>query len=127
MLRRSSAWFLIVLLLLQSLDQGMLVVNYQLQKVRITREYCVNKERPQLHCNGRCYLARQLRRADAAEKKAPAGPLVKMKYEVVPAAAMALPRPSRWPLPARSFPARLVRPCPTGAGTGVFRPPLPAV
>ena len=123
---RLLAFFLVALVLLQTLGQEVLVVDYQLHKARITELYCVNKARPQLHCNGKCHLAQQLRKADAAEKKAPAGPVAKMKYEVLPSAAFAfvLPTPLRWPLPARRYPTRPTAQCAAGSGTGVFRPPL---
>ena len=123
---RLLAFFLVALVLLQTLGQEVLVVDYQLHKSRITELYCMNKARPQLHCNGKCHLAQQLRKADAAEKKAPAGPTAKLKYEVLPPAAFALapPAPQRWPLPAPRYPTR---PAPRYAavpGAGVFRPPL---
>jgi hypothetical protein len=33
---------------------------YKNQK-RIAEEYCVNKSNPQMHCNGKCYLAKELK------------------------------------------------------------------
>ena len=75
---RFSALFLVVLVLLQTLGREVLVMNYQLNKARITELYCVNKARPQLHCNGKCHLAKQLRKADNDNKKAPAGSITKM-------------------------------------------------
>ena len=123
---RLLAYFLTALVLLQTLGQEVLVVDYQLHKARITALYCVNKARPQLHCNGKCHLAQKLRQADAAEKKAPAGPVAKMKYEVLPTAAFALapPAPRRWPLPARPYPTRPAPACTAVPATDVFRPPI---
>ena len=40
-------------------------VHYELNKADITARYCENKNRPELHCNGQCYLAKQLKKADA--------------------------------------------------------------
>ena len=78
-MHRFLAFFLVALMLLQILGQEVLVVDYQLNKARITELYCVNKARPQLHCNGKCHLAQQLRKADGADKKAPAGAVAKVK------------------------------------------------
>ncbi|GAA3966268.1 hypothetical protein GCM10022407_10720 [Hymenobacter antarcticus] len=113
-------------MLLQTLGPEVLVVNYQLNKVRITARYCVNKARPQRHCNGKCHLASQLRQTDNDDKKAPAGPVAKMKYEVLPLAALAFARPAahRWRLPARRYPALHPARCAAGRGPAVFRPPL---
>jgi hypothetical protein len=111
-------------MLLQTLGREVLVLDYALNKERITELYCVNKARPQLMCNGKCHLAKQLRKADDGDKKAPAGVVGKVKYEVLPTAALALRLPQRWPLPARCYPALRVPACPPALGTGVFHPPL---
>jgi hypothetical protein len=101
---RVLAYFLTLLILLQTFSQELLVVDYQVNKARITRLYCVNKARPKLHCDGKCYLAQQLRKAENAEKKAPVG-MAKVKYEVLPMQAVCLPMPARhWPPVARRFP-----------------------
>jgi hypothetical protein len=111
-------------MLLQTLGREVLVLDYELNKARITELYCVNKERPQLMCNGKCHLAKQLRKADGADKKAPAGVAGKVKYEVLPTVALVLRLPQRWPLPARCYPAMRVALCPLAPGGDVFRPPL---
>ncbi|HEX8350787.1 MAG TPA: hypothetical protein VF598_12565 [Hymenobacter sp.] len=79
---RVFAWVLSILMLLQTFSRELLVVDYQVHKERITELFCVNKARPQLQCNGKCHLAKQLRKASEAEKKAPAG-VTKVKYEVL--------------------------------------------
>jgi hypothetical protein len=33
---------------------------YENQKI-IADKYCINKSKPQLHCNGKCYLTKQLK------------------------------------------------------------------
>ncbi|MBO2010833.1 hypothetical protein [Hymenobacter negativus] len=124
---RFLAYFLTALLLLQTLGQEVLVVDYQLHKAQITARYCVNKARPQLHCNGKCHLVQQLRKADGGDKKAPALALAKVKYDVLPTPALVLAAPQRWPLPTPRFASRLVASCPAGNGPSVFRPPLLSV
>lgn len=110
-------------MLLQTLGQELLVVNYQLNKARITEQYCVNKARPQLHCNGKCHLAQQLRKTEGGNKKAPEL-LAKVKYEVLPTAAFALALPGCWPLAARPYPRRPRSHCAAVPDRGVFHPPL---
>jgi hypothetical protein len=121
---RLLAWFFTLLLLLQSFSQEVLVMNYQVNKTRITRRFCVNKARPRLHCNGKCYLARQLRKAAEHDSKAPAAGHGKIKLEVLPATFVRLvaprwrrcrPVPVRWPRWAASpyafeWAARQLRP-----------------
>ncbi|WP_210518852.1 hypothetical protein [Hymenobacter terricola] len=124
-MNRFLAFFLIALMLLQTLGQEVLVVDYQLNKARITELYCVNKARPMLHCNGKCHLAQQLRKAEGGDKKAPTEALAKVKYEVLPTAAFALSPPPRWRQPTRRYPTLLPAHCAAGPGADVFRPPLP--
>ena len=124
-MHRLLAFFLVTLLLLQTLGQELLVVDYQLNKARITELYCVNKARPLLHCNGKCHLAQQLRKAEGGDKKAPEM-LARVKYEVLPTAAFVLALPGRWPLPTRRYARRPLAHCAPVPGRGVFRPPLPS-
>lgn len=35
-------------------------VNYYLNKEQITEEKCVNKDKPKLECDGKCYLKKQV-------------------------------------------------------------------
>ena len=39
-------------------------VNFRLNQAEITALECENKNRPELKCNGKCYLAKQLQKAD---------------------------------------------------------------
>lgn len=81
--QRLTAWFLCLLLLLQTFSREVQVVDYQLHKQRITQLFCVNKNKPRLQCNGKCHLRKQLRQAAERESKAPAAGVAKVKYEVV--------------------------------------------
>ncbi|MDQ2794282.1 MAG: hypothetical protein M3Y12_09795 [Bacteroidota bacterium] len=122
---RLLAYFLTALLLLQALGPEVLVLNYQLNKAAITAQYCVNKARPQLRCNGKCHLAQQLRKAEGGDKKNPTTTaLAKVKFDVLPPASFALPVLRHWPRPARHFARPLVARCVAGRPLGVFRPPL---
>ncbi len=40
-------------------------VNFRVHQSEIIRLECENKNRPELHCNGKCYLAKQLQKAEA--------------------------------------------------------------
>ncbi|KAB5486099.1 MULTISPECIES: hypothetical protein [Flagellimonas] len=45
------------------------VANYEY----ITQVLCENKDKPQLHCNGKCYLAKQLEKQQKDQDKNPFG------------------------------------------------------
>ena len=80
-MRSIFATLLALLMLVQSFNRTVLVVNYELKQAQITAEFCVNKQKPDLHCNGKCHLANELKKADQADKKLPTP--VKEKFEVL--------------------------------------------
>jgi hypothetical protein len=55
------------LFLLQSAEKFIIVVNYELNKASITTNFCENKAKPMLHCNGKCHLKKQLQQQDKKE------------------------------------------------------------
>lgn len=40
----------------------------------IAKTLCENKAKPKMHCNGKCYLAKQLKKAEGETKQTPALP-----------------------------------------------------
>jgi hypothetical protein len=78
------AYLLAALVLLQTFSRELLVVDFALNQATITARFCVNKARPQLHCDGKCYFAKQLKKQEERENKAP-NPL-KERLEMLPAA-----------------------------------------
>ena len=47
--------------------------DYELRKDFIIKNYCVNKNRPEMHCDGKCYLAKQLKKAEQEDQKQATG------------------------------------------------------
>ncbi|WP_151087484.1 hypothetical protein [Hymenobacter baengnokdamensis] len=78
------AYLLVALVLLQTFSREVLVVDFALNRATITARFCVNKARPELHCDGQCYFAKQLKQQQDRENKAP-NPL-KERLEMLPAA-----------------------------------------
>lgn len=44
---------------------------YYMNKHYISQNLCVNKDKPELHCDGKCYLAKQIRESEKNESQAP--------------------------------------------------------
>jgi hypothetical protein len=109
------AYLLSALVLLQTFSRELLVVDFTLNQATITARFCVNKARPQLHCDGKCYFAKQLKKQEERESKS-AGPL-KERLEMLPAAF------SPWqPQPARV--ATRVAPRYARVAVGAYAAPL---
>ncbi|MCF2447636.1 hypothetical protein L0657_27015 [Dyadobacter sp. CY345] len=47
--------------ILPTFSQWGTIAYYQINKEYITRVLCVNRDKPQLNCNGHCYLAKKLK------------------------------------------------------------------
>lgn len=118
------AYFCISLVLLQSFSREVLLVDFTLNQSVITARYCVNKARPMLHCDGKCYFAKKARQQEEHQNKS-AGPL-KERLEMLPATF------GPWPVAAARPNSTLASPryaalvagryaAPLGS---VFRPPL---
>ena len=44
-------------------------IEYQLNKKYIAEVLCVNKDKPEMHCNGKCHLKKQLKKANNLPEK----------------------------------------------------------
>jgi len=118
------AYLLTALVLLQTFSRELLVVDFTLNQATITARFCVNKARPALHCDGKCYFAKKLKQQEDRENKAPS-PL-KERLEMLPAAFG-----GGWKAPAVAcVPQTAVRYAPLVPGNyaaplgAVFHPPL---
>ncbi|MEN9742379.1 MAG: hypothetical protein RLZZ65_184 [Bacteroidota bacterium] len=63
--RRIVSVFFIALLLSKLVYTLFWQVKFHLNQTFIINQYCINKNRPEMHCNGQCYLAKQFQKADA--------------------------------------------------------------
>ena len=117
------SYLLISLVLLQTFSREVLVVDFTLNRATITARFCVNKARPQLHCDGKCYFAKKLKQQEEREHRAP-NPL-KEQLEMLPVTFQSLVpvAPVRWtgaPLGYGPYQSAWV---PANATQGVFHPP----
>jgi hypothetical protein len=117
------SYLLISLVLLQTFSREVLVVDFTLHRVSITARYCVNKDRPMLHCDGKCYFAKQLSKQQERESKLPNA--LKERLEMLPTAfsglvPVALVRWATAPIGYSSFESAWL---PDSALQGIFHPP----
>lgn len=117
------SYLLILLVLLQTFSREALVVDFTLNRAAITARYCVNKTRPQLHCDGKCYFAKQLKKQEERENKVPNA--LKEKLEMLPTAFSRLvpAAPARWATPPTGYGPYASACVPARAAQGIFHPP----
>ncbi|MGB4849250.1 MAG: hypothetical protein WBP41_15100 [Saprospiraceae bacterium] len=73
--------FLSSVILLQSFSSLIILGGYELNKEYITRIFCKNKDKPVLHCNGKCYLENQL--TEHQKKEQSPNSKAKEKHEIL--------------------------------------------
>lgn len=57
-------------ILTQTFNKVAIFSVYLLNKEFITAKYCENKNKPKMHCNGKCHLNKQLKEQDKHENSA---------------------------------------------------------
>ncbi len=65
------AYCFVLLLLLQSGAKLFILASFKINQAEIARTLCENKARPQMKCNGKCYLKKQLKAQDSKEQNRP--------------------------------------------------------
>ncbi len=122
-MKSSFAYLLAALVLLQTFSRELLVVDFTLNQAAITARFCVNKARPALHCDGKCYFAKKLRQQEERESKS-AGPL-KERLEMLPATFGGWQARAARPVGRAAVRyAVLVPGCYAAPLGAIFRPPL---
>lgn len=117
---RTSLRLLLVLGLIVS-TQGLLLVQgaYVLRQDFVVEHLCVNLDRPEVHCNGKCHLRKQLDEQQERDGQR-AGLELLLSGGWLAAPVAEAPPPARTALEFASLPAwRPFSPLPPG----VFRPP----
>lgn len=61
LLKKIGVLCLCGLLMMRVMIAPIIYLEYEFNRDYITKNFCVNKNRPQLHCNGKCYLAKKLK------------------------------------------------------------------
>ncbi|MDF2156512.1 hypothetical protein [Algoriphagus sp. CAU 1675] len=59
----SKTWLyiaLILLILLNGMGYTLIQVHFYMDREQITALYCVNKDKPEMECNGKCELSKRL-------------------------------------------------------------------
>ena len=60
-MRAFIVYIWLVTTILPTFSQWGTIAYYQINKEYITRVLCENRDKPQLHCDGQCYLAKRLK------------------------------------------------------------------
>ncbi|TSD63455.1 hypothetical protein FFF34_017850 [Inquilinus sp. KBS0705] len=67
MLQRITAYLLIASLITVNFSRVFVYAGFELNKKYIADNLCVNRFKPQLHCNGKCYFMKKIKQAQDKE------------------------------------------------------------
>lgn len=68
---RLSSILLTVIFLYSLSFKSILTFNFFVNQIEITELFCINKEKPQLQCNGKCHLTKQFIKAENNKDEMP--------------------------------------------------------
>ena len=71
LVRQGATALLLVALLLQTFSQIVIAVDFYANQAAIARTLCVNRDKPMMHCNGRCQLCKRLAQDNNDQRSAP--------------------------------------------------------
>jgi len=66
-MKQGLSVLLMMLSLLVGFQQTLIVMHFKLNQKLIEQKFCVNKDRPELHCDGRCFLKKQLQNSGSPD------------------------------------------------------------
>ncbi|MGF7215301.1 hypothetical protein GGR92_001441 [Spirosoma lacussanchae] len=68
-MKNALIYLLLVATLLPSVSQWGVIAYYHANKDYIARVLCENRDKPQLHCDGKCFLAKRLKASQERQDK----------------------------------------------------------
>jgi hypothetical protein len=69
-------------MIVQSFNKLFIVVDYQLNKEFIAKNLCVNRNRPAMHCNGKCHMMKLMKQDEKKDQENPERKL-ENKFELI--------------------------------------------
>ena len=67
-MRSFIAYFLIAALIASNFSNLFVYAGFELNRDYIAKNLCVNRSKPWLHCNGKCYFMKKVKQAEEKEK-----------------------------------------------------------
>lgn len=69
-LKQFVSIFFLLVIASQSLVKLAIVIDWKLHQTEITEALCENKDKPEMECNGKCHLEKQLEKVEEPTKEA---------------------------------------------------------
>jgi len=83
MMNRIIAICLLIAMTGSSLSRFFVYAGFEMNQKYIASVLCENRNRPEMHCNGKCYLMKKLKQAEEKEKRQEENNFKKGLHEIV--------------------------------------------
>ncbi|MBU2929492.1 hypothetical protein [Winogradskyella psychrotolerans] len=50
-------------------QQAVVIMHFKLNQQAIIKEFCININKPELHCNGKCHLSKELQKTEQSDSE----------------------------------------------------------
>jgi len=82
-IKRAPIYLLVLFLFMINLNDLITFSAFKLNQDFIAKVFCINREKPQLKCNGKCHLKKELKKNNSSEKSEPANsPMEKQEQKI---------------------------------------------
>lgn len=100
------------------------MLDFLINQAYISKNLCENRDKPQMHCNGKCHLAKKLKEEERKEQENPERKIEnKAELFCEPITANTLPQ-TIVALPDILYPSPQSIGCPVDQPSSVFHPPI---
>lgn len=121
-LQRCTAFLLLLAFGAMSFNQAVIEINFYLNRESIAKTLCENRDKPMMHCNGRCQLCKRLAKQDNQDKDNPERKAENRNELLFCQIARPLPGPPSIYLISSLYPA-MTSGEPVDRASAIFHPP----
>ena len=89
-MKKVFSFTMTMLFLLVSFQQALIIVHFKLDQKNIEKEFCLNKDKPELQCHGKCHLKKELEKSDTTDLELTS---IGKKIDMVPVSNIEVPAP----------------------------------
>lgn len=120
-MKRALTLLLLFAVAAQTFNQGILLINFHINRAYIAKNLCENRYRPMLHCNGKCILAKKIKQQEKKDQQNPERK-IQNKSEVIFSRSFFANAPALQ-IPAYNPHSFLVTEKPNDLPSSIFHPP----
>ncbi|MEE1884119.1 hypothetical protein [Pedobacter flavus] len=121
MLKRYISILLLLALLSAHLSRCFVYAGFEVNKSYIVAELCENKDKPELNCNGKCFLKKKLKAAEEKERKQEIENQRNRFQETLPP-KVELPEPIKIAHAKKNYPQSIIKQT-IDRSASIFQPP----